>query len=107
MCIAYLNSIFPKLTATFIYREVFELQRRGKHIKIYSLHRPDSSELSQEAIPLCENTYYLLPVKTFNLLKIHIKFLVRSPAAYTVALLKMISGTYFRFKDRIRGLMHF
>lgn len=107
MSLAYLTSIFPKLTATFIYREVIELQRRGKHIKIYSLHKPDHSELSEESIPLCEETYYLLPVKTSRLFKSHIKFLVRNPLKYGITLLRMMTGTYDKFQDRLRGLMHF
>jgi colanic acid/amylovoran biosynthesis glycosyltransferase len=107
MSLAYLTSVFPELTGTFIYREVFELQRRGVHLKIYSIHKPNPRELSQEAIPLCEHTYYLLPANVFNVLRSHIKFFVKFPMKYISTLSRMMTGTYYRFGDRVRGLKHF
>lgn len=107
MRLAYLANFFPSLTETFIYREVIEVQGRGNDIKIYSLRKPNDSDISKEAINLYENTFYLLPVGLPNLLKCHIKFILCSPIRYTIGLWKMLTGTHKRFKDRARTLMHF
>ncbi|MCD4811299.1 glycosyltransferase family 4 protein [bacterium] len=107
MKIAYLNSVFPKLTATFIYREVLELRRRNIRIKIYAIHPPNLKELSKEALSLCEGTFYLLPISYSTLLKCHSIFLIRSPLKYFYTLFKMLTGTFNRNRDRIRSLMHF
>jgi len=107
MKIAYLNSVFPKLTATFIYREVFELRRRGINVNIYSIHRPNLSDLSQEALSLCDDTFYLLPINFSALIKCHSKFLFKAPLKYFNTLLKMLTGTFNQNKNRLRSLMHF
>lgn len=105
--LAYLHSFFPRLSATFIYREVFELNRRGINIVNYSLRKPDPSEFSSEALKLYENTYYLLPIQFTGLFRSHISFLVRKPVSYFTALIKMLTGTHKKKSDRVRSLLHF
>lgn len=107
MELAYLHSIFPKLTATFIYREVLELQRRGIPIKNYSIHKPKPSDLSNESIVLCDDTVYLLPISLFTFLRCHTIFFLRSPFVYIKALIKMLTGTTRNLRDKYRSLLHF
>lgn len=105
--LAYLHSFFPRLSATFIYREVLELNRRGINTVNYSLRKPAPSEFSHEAFELYVNTCYLLPVPLTGLLRSHISFLVTKPVRYFTALVKMLTGTHKKNSDRVRSLMHF
>ncbi|MEI8139850.1 MAG: glycosyltransferase family 4 protein [bacterium] len=105
--LAFLTSVIPALSATFIYREVFELERCGYNLHIYSLRRPERGELSAESLPLCERTYYLLPAKLLDVLAAHAYFACLHPLRYARAAWKMLTPHHHRFKDRIRSLLHF
>ncbi len=107
MKLAYLTNYFPSLTETFIYREVLELKRRGYSINVYSLRKPNRSDISQEAVGLYDTTRYLLPVDVLYLFKCHLKFLLGSPQLYVMTLWKMLTGTHKNTKGRLRSLMHF
>src|SRR5436305_11185063 len=45
--IAYIPSMFPLRSETFVYREVRELRRRGWNVLAVSLHRPPEPELPE------------------------------------------------------------
>ena len=104
--LAYLGSSIPELSETFIYREVFELERRGYEVHLYSLRRTNRGSQSAEALPLCERTFYLLPVKCGALVRSHAWFCLHQPRRYALALWKMVVPFHYRLKDRIRSLMH-
>jgi glycosyltransferase involved in cell wall biosynthesis len=105
--LAFLGSSIPSLSATFIYREIFELERRGYQINVYSLHSEDLNGLSAEALPLYRRTNYLLPVRTSEVLASHWHYCVRCPVRYAGTLWKMVTPHHRSFKDRYRSLMHF
>jgi glycosyltransferase involved in cell wall biosynthesis len=105
--LAYLGSGIPDLAATFIYREIFELERQGYKVQIYSIWRPDPKKLSAEALPLCEQTYYLQPVRMTALIGAHCYYFLRQPLRYLSTLWKMLSPLHHRPKDRFRSLLHF
>ena len=105
--LAYLANYFPSLTETFIYREVLELKRRDIAVALYSLRKPGETEVSEEALKLREETSYLLPVPTGELLASHAWFFGRAPLAYLGTLFKMVTGTHNSFRDRVRSLTHF
>ncbi len=105
--LAYLGSGIPALSATFIYREIFELERRGYPLSIYSLHREDPKGLSAEALPLFERTYYLLPVSIRELFSSHWHYAARSPLRYLRTIWKMLTPRHHCLKHRVRSLMHF
>ncbi len=106
--LAYLGSSIPSLSATFIYREIIELQARGIEIRIYSLWKPPTEEvLSTECMSLIDKVSYLQPVSLGQLLWCHGYYLARSPWRYTRALWKMVFGVAGGAKARIRGLLHF
>ena len=107
MKIAYLMNYFPYLTETFIHREIDLLSNEGINFKIYSIRKPELSEVSAENLKWYENTDYLLPINLGYLLKCHLKLFFRTPFRYTASLTKMLTETHHRFKDRIRSLMHF
>lgn len=107
MSLAYLSNFFPSLSETFIYREVLELKRRKMPVRCYSLRRPVLARLSQESVPLYEETFYLLPVPVGRLLAAHLSFLFGHPVKYFSCFVKMLCGTHHKLKDRWRSLMHF
>lgn len=105
--LACLDSVMPALSATFIYREVFELERRGFKVHIYSLHRPDPAKLSAESLPLYTRAYYLLPITLPDLIDAHAHYAFLHPLRYIGTLWRMLIPSHHRFKDRIRTLFHF
>ncbi len=105
--VAYLGTVIPSLSATFIYREILEIERRGYSLHIYSLHRPDPKSLSAESLPLCARTYYLLPVRILRLLFAHFHYVSVHPIRYFRAIWKMLIPVHDRLKNRIRSLLHF
>src|SRR5436309_11213316 len=58
--IAYIVNVFPKLSETFIARELVELERRGVEVRILSLRRPTESLQHEFVIGtgLAERTVY-------------------------------------------------
>lgn len=108
MGLAYLVSEFPSLTITFIYREVFEIQRRGIRVKLYSLRKPELSSLSKESIELYRSTNYLLPIDWHEVAYSHLKAFGKNPIKYFITLSKMVITTSsLSIKKRYRSLMHF
>ena len=55
--IAYVAPEIPALSATFVYDEMFALERKGIHVLPISVHFPQNPALEQ--INLLERTYYL------------------------------------------------
>jgi len=105
--LAYLSSVIPALSATFIYREILELDRRGYSLQLYSLRREDLRTLSAESLPFCERTYYLLPVRLGDLLISHLRFFCLTPHRYFCTVWKMLTAPHYRISDWVRSLMHF
>ena len=105
--LAYLSSVIPAWTATFIYREIFELDRRGYQLGIYSIRRADQARVSAEALPLYDRAYYLLPIRISILIAAHWYYIRRVPLRYVRTLWRMLSPSHRRQKDRYRSLMHF
>ena len=60
MKIVYIIGTYPRLTETFIDREISNLEKLGAEIKIVSIRRP-SGALSQDQIELIKRIQYLFP----------------------------------------------
>lgn len=107
--IAYLTSVFPGLTHTFIYKEVVGLRDRGLSIYTFSMRKPKLRDLSRdESIDLYKSTTYLLPPKIEKLLKGHLFFCVTNPKKYVGLLFFLMTREFKKkLKDRFRTLCHF
>jgi len=106
--IAFINNHFPALSATFIYREVLGLRRRGVPIKTYSIRRPSAGTLSEESLDLLNSTTYLLPVAVRDFIAAHLHFIARGPIGYLRVFLFLMTRKYVRpVKDRLRTCFHF
>ena len=104
--VAYLSGVIPALSETFIYREIFEVERRGYILHLYALHRPNRGTLSADSLPLCDRTYYLLPAKVTDVLAAHAYYACRHLLRYFCTIWKMLSPFHHHFKDRIRTFFH-
>ncbi len=56
--IAYVASQFPKLTETFILREVMQMERRGFVVSLYSIRPRPTTKMHAAALPYLERTHY-------------------------------------------------
>ena len=56
--IAYVASLFPKLTETFVLREVLEMERAGMSVSLYSIRPRPAEPLHADARPFLEKTNY-------------------------------------------------
>ncbi|MGB7084701.1 MAG: glycosyltransferase family 4 protein [Phormidesmis sp.] len=83
MRIAYLTGEYPRVTDTFIQREVAALRTHGATVETFSvrsprLSQPVSSQQQQER----ERTTYLLPTNVLTLLLAHVHLLLGYPKQY-------------------------
>jgi glycosyltransferase involved in cell wall biosynthesis len=58
MAVAYFVSRFPKVTETFILREIVELQRLGADVELFSLVHEREGVTHEEALPLSRRAHY-------------------------------------------------
>jgi colanic acid/amylovoran biosynthesis glycosyltransferase len=85
--VAYLCSLYPAVSHTFIIREVEALRRLDVEIATFSIHRAGAEHLLDEpARAAGESTFAILPARWGKLLVSHVKLLLRSPRAYAATL---------------------
>lgn len=83
MKIAFLCSEYPKISHTFIQREVEALRRRGLEVETFSIRRtPAERMLAAADREAAASTTAILPPRWGALLGAHLRALFRSPAAY-------------------------
>ncbi len=56
--LAYIASSFPKLTETFILREVMALEKAGVPVSVYAVRPRPTAKLHADAMPYLETTHY-------------------------------------------------
>jgi colanic acid/amylovoran biosynthesis glycosyltransferase len=88
MKIAYLCSLYPAVSHTFVLREVEALRALGAEIATFSIRRAGSDHLLAHADRIAfESTYAILPPRWVVLLAAHLKLAASSPAAYLSTLM--------------------
>lgn len=107
MTVAYISQGFPSLTTTFVYREVLALQRLGLKVRPISTWRPKRESLSNEALRLVDETFYIFPLRWPALLLAHMRYLLTRPARYLGALLRVTLLNRESLAHRLRSLGHF
>ena len=58
MTVAYLVSLFPCWSETFILREILALRERHVNVHIFSLRQPHERLVHESALPLLPNVFY-------------------------------------------------
>jgi colanic acid/amylovoran biosynthesis glycosyltransferase len=87
MRVAYLTGEYPRVTDTFIQREIAALREHGATVQTFSVRSPKTSQAlntSQQAER--DRTSYLLPPKPVELLVAHWLLLVAQPKRYLQAI---------------------
>jgi len=92
--VAYILSRFPKLTETFILREMYWLPESGIEVHIFSLLNPLPTPVHQQAEELMPNVHYSPFFLSWSLILAQFYFVLRSPVGYLRALLRAIWQTY-------------
>lgn len=81
--IAYLVGYYPKVSHTFITREVDGLRARGLDVQTFSLRRtPDAEVLTDADRRAAQETYVVLPPDPGRLLRAHGRAAARRPLRY-------------------------
>ncbi len=83
MKIAFIDSFFPSLTATFVNREFDGLQKSGKlEILPFSLKRPGRELQNKEFASFLEKTFYFRPDRLFHIVFFNILSVFTHPVKY-------------------------
>jgi colanic acid/amylovoran biosynthesis glycosyltransferase len=91
--IAYVVSRFPKLTETFVVRELIEMERLGARIELFALQRGREAVVQEDLEQLaCRASYGFLFSR--EMLRAHWFFLSRRPGVYLRAFTEAVSGTW-------------
>jgi glycosyltransferase involved in cell wall biosynthesis len=85
--IAYLTSVYPRATDTFIRNEVFGLRALGYEISTFSIRKVDASQLVNDQVRQeFANTTYIVPDRVWATPRAVLRALFRSPARFGRAL---------------------
>ncbi|HTA35688.1 MAG TPA: glycosyltransferase [Solirubrobacteraceae bacterium] len=85
--VAYLCSLYPAISHTFIAREIAALRELGAEIATFSIHRASAKDLLSDADRAAyESTFAILPVRWRKLLAAHLQAIVAGPLAYLATL---------------------
>lgn len=91
--VAYIMSRFPRLTETFILREILELERQGQPVIIFPLLRVQQPIRHAEVDQLISRVHYT-PLVSGAILSAQLHYLRRSPRQYLKALWAALKGTW-------------
>ena len=97
--LAYVMSRFPKISETFILREIVEVRRHGTPVEIYPLLRRQQSIMHSEAEDLAAGAHYH-PLLSRDVVRANWHFLRIRPRAYLGSVWEVLRGT-------IRSPRHF
>lgn len=90
--LAYVLSRFPKLTETFVFHEILEMQRLGVRVHVYPLLRHEEAVTQHEAEAVRSSVRFAGLV-SLSMARAHWHFLVHRPWAYLRVLVEVLRGT--------------
>ncbi|MDY0018584.1 MAG: glycosyltransferase [Anaerolineae bacterium] len=94
MKVAYLLARFPKLTETFILREMLALRNLGVEVHIFSLQPPHSEPVHAQVQEMMPYVHYSPLFLSWKLWGAQAYFLLRSPLRYLRAFFKALWQTW-------------
>ncbi|MCP4141138.1 MAG: colanic acid biosynthesis glycosyltransferase WcaL [Chloroflexi bacterium] len=104
--VAYILSRFPKISETFILREMIALQNKGFDIELYPLILEKQAVVHPEAKPWLATLHYF-PWLSVDVLWANIAAFLRAPFSYTKLWGRMIFGNVSNPKFLARALLLF
>lgn len=91
VCVAYLCHEYPKLTETFVYREIEVVRALGMNVAVFAMKKPSDVEKIECGRELVSKAYYLPPDFSFPFLTAQIRQFMKNPLRYFSILLKLLS----------------
>jgi colanic acid/amylovoran biosynthesis glycosyltransferase len=108
MKIAYLCSLFPAVSHTFVLREIDALRNLGVEIATFSIHRAGSDHLLAHADRVAsESTYAILPPRWTALFAAHLRLAASAPVAYVSTLALALRLAPAGLRGRLWQLFYF
>jgi len=106
--VAYYLSRFPRLSETFILREILFLREMGLDVHIFSLLPPlSSSTMHPQVRDMMSYVHYSPYLFSFKLIFAQFHFLFNSPIKYVRALLRLLWQTYPEPSTCVKALLLF
>src|SRR5690348_4838059 len=106
--IAYLLHRFPRLTDTFIKREIRSLQKSGNDVSVISVWKPGRSETTAEILnEWSAETHFLLPLSKFSIAWTCFSSLARSPIRFLDTLRLALATSRPGFRGLAYQLFYF
>jgi colanic acid/amylovoran biosynthesis glycosyltransferase len=106
--IAYITSVYPSVSHSFIVREVEALRQRGIAVSTVSGRRtPDDELLSEADWRAFESTWAILPPRWGSVAAGHLTALVRHPLAYGSTLRRALSMGRQGLRGRLWQIFYF
>lgn len=105
--IAYIVTRFPKLSETFVFREVLELRKQGAEVACFSIHRPLPEPVPADAQHLLHETTYLWPPQPARFLFGVAKLAVTRPRKFFGTLKLFVQQAPKNFAGLKRFTLHF
>ncbi|MDO9087613.1 MAG: glycosyltransferase [Anaerolineaceae bacterium] len=106
--IAYYLPRFPRLTETFILREMLALMEKGHEVQVFSLFPPKPSPIMHNQVyKIMSFVHYCPFLFSFKLVKAQFYFLLRSPLRYLRALMHAVSLTWMEPLTLMRVIILF
>lgn len=107
MKILYISTAIPSLTLTFVYREIFGLEKKGFFIRTVSMHCPPDAKISKEARVLKAKTYYLDQVTLWEKLTVFLSTPFKIPRRFFQCFLLFAKAKPMKFPmDYVRLFYH-
>ena len=101
--IAYLLHLFPRITDTFIKREIRSLQKRGTDVRVISIWRPKETEITPAILAeWSPDTQFALPRSLFSIVWIVLTVAIRSPIRFLAAARLAVSTS----RPGVHGLLY-
>jgi colanic acid/amylovoran biosynthesis glycosyltransferase len=108
MRIGYIIGRYPKVSHTFILREVRALRRLGAEVETISIHRtPEPDLLSAADREEAARTFSVLPPRWGELIAAHLLALLTRPRGYAAALALAAKLSRPGLRGRLWGLFYF
>jgi len=106
--IAYLCSLYPAVSHTFVLREVNALRELGIAIDTFSIHRATSDQLLAQADRVAfASTATILPPRWAALLAAHARLATRAPLVYISTLLTALGLASAGLRGRLWQVFYF
>jgi glycosyltransferase involved in cell wall biosynthesis/tRNA A-37 threonylcarbamoyl transferase component Bud32 len=104
--IAVIVSRFPKITETFVLRELIELERQGQPVRLVPLLREPAQVVHPEAAPWVRRAFYT-PFLSLAIVAANLRSLRRQPARHLRLLARLVLSTLREPPVLVRTLAFF